>query len=53
MSALKVLTVLGFALEAAGLDIGISRLLLTFLLSCVPPHHLVPPLTPWRGDLLS
>lgn len=33
MSSLKVLTVLGFALEAVGLDIGISRLLLTFLLS--------------------
>ena len=33
MSSLKVLTVLGFALEAAGLDIGISRILLQFLLS--------------------
>ncbi|KAL7413517.1 peptidase family M48-domain-containing protein [Mrakia frigida] len=33
MSSLKVLSLLGFVLEAVGLDVGLSRLLLTFLLS--------------------
>lgn len=36
MSSLKVLFVLNLVLESFGLDIGISRLLLTFLLSYVP-----------------
>lgn len=37
MSSLKVLMFLGFVLEAVGLDVGISRLLLTFLLQSVLP----------------
>lgn len=37
MSSLKVLIFLGFVLEAVGLDVGISRLLLTFLLQSVLP----------------
>lgn len=32
MSSVKVLFVLGYLLEALGLDVGITRLLLTFLL---------------------
>lgn len=32
MSSVKVLFVLGYLLEALGLDVGVSRLLLTFLL---------------------
>jgi hypothetical protein len=39
MSSMKVLFGLGLVLESLGLDVGISRLLLTFLLQCVLPNH--------------
>lgn len=35
MSSMKVLFGLGILLETLGLDVGFSRLLLTFLLQCV------------------
>lgn len=38
MSSMKVLFGLGLVLETLGLDVGISRLLLTFLLQYVTPE---------------
>ena len=35
MSSMKVLFALGLILESLGLDVGVSRLLLTFLMQCV------------------
>lgn len=38
MSSMKVLFALGLILESLGLDVGISRILLTFLMQYVTTH---------------
>lgn len=43
---MKVLFALGLILESLGLDVGLSRILLTFLMQCVIP-------APWFPDIRS